>query len=253
MSKEEKKMSSFTTKNEDELRAKFYELFKNNPIFESEIMINLGLFLSRQALSQILFANEIYQKILNVQGSIFEFGVRWGQNLALFESLRGIYEPYNYNRKIYGFDTFKGFPSVHAKDTSSSYSSQPGEYSVSNNYDEYLEQVLNYHESESPLSHIKKYELIKGDATVTIDKFLEENPHLVVALAYFDFDIYEPTRKCFEAILPYFTKGSVIVFDEVNHPHFPGETMALNEIIGLNKIRIQRSQYKVHSAYFIYE
>lgn len=41
-----------------------------------------------------------------------EFGVRWGQNLALFESFRGIYEPYNYNRKIVGFDelNYNKFP-----------------------------------------------------------------------------------------------------------------------------------------------
>ena len=29
-----------------------------------------------------------------------EFGVRWGQNLALFESFRGIYEPYNYSVEL---------------------------------------------------------------------------------------------------------------------------------------------------------
>ena len=43
---------------------------------------------------------EIYRKILDVHGVIMEFGVRWGRNLALFESLRGIHEPFNHNRKI---------------------------------------------------------------------------------------------------------------------------------------------------------
>ena len=45
-----------------------------------------------------------------------EFGVRWGQNLVTLSNLRGIYEPFNYSRKIIGFDTFEGFPSVHEKD-----------------------------------------------------------------------------------------------------------------------------------------
>ncbi len=48
--------------------------------------------------------------------AFMEFGVKWGQNLALFQSFRGMYEPYNHNRKIIGFDTFEGFPSVDKKD-----------------------------------------------------------------------------------------------------------------------------------------
>ena len=36
---------------------------------------------------------------------VIEFGVRWGANLGLFQSLRGMYEPFNYNRKIVGFET----------------------------------------------------------------------------------------------------------------------------------------------------
>ena len=60
--------------------------------------------------------HELYQKIISVHGIVVEFGVRWGQNLALFSSFRGMYEPYNYNRKIVGFDTFSGFPSVTSKD-----------------------------------------------------------------------------------------------------------------------------------------
>ena len=36
-------------------------------------------------------------------GVIVEFGVWLGHDLALFESLRGVYEPYNYTRRIIGF------------------------------------------------------------------------------------------------------------------------------------------------------
>ena len=61
----------------------------------------------------------MYKNIIDVQGIVMEFGVRWGQNLSLFSALRGIYEPYNRHRKIVGFDTFKGFPSIHEKDGTS--------------------------------------------------------------------------------------------------------------------------------------
>jgi hypothetical protein len=60
--------------------------------------------------------HDLYKKILDLQGIICEFGVFWGNNLALLETFRGMYEPYNYARKIVGFDTFAGFPHTHEKD-----------------------------------------------------------------------------------------------------------------------------------------
>lgn len=126
------------------LRDKFFKIFKECPIPEDELLSNLRLFISRQALTRILFMNMLYKKIININGIVIEFGVRWGQNLALFESFRGIYESYNYNRKIIGFDTFSGFPSVHEKDGKSDVISV-GAYSVNENFEQYLKQILDYH------------------------------------------------------------------------------------------------------------
>lgn len=223
-----------------ELREEFLNNFKNCPIPDNEILTNLGLFTNRQSLSRILFMNELYQKIININGVVMEFGVRWGQNLSLFTSFRGMYEPYNYTRKIIGFDTFEGFPSIHDNDGNKEFLKE-GAYGVSENYEKYLESILNYHENESPISHKKKFELIKGDATVTIFDYLEKNPQTIISFAYFDFDLYEPTKKCLEAILPRLTKGSIIAFDELNDPNFPGETIAFQEVLGVNNYKIVRS------------
>jgi hypothetical protein len=218
------------------IRRDFLDLFKESPIQENELLSNLGLYTSRQTLSRILFMHEIYKKIINTHGVIMEFGVRWGQNLALFENFRGIYEPFNYNRKIIGFDTFSGFPSVTCIDKGL----KKGDYGVSENYEEHLAKVLAYHESESPISHIRKYELIKGDATETLKEYLKNNPHTIIALAYFDFDIYEPTKECLKLIKDHITKGTILGFDELNVNDFPGETVALKEVLGLSSYRIQR-------------
>ena len=91
-------------------------LFQNCPLPEEEMMRNLGLFLNPADLKKFLFINDIYQKNIEIHGVIMEFGVRWGQNINLFQSLRSIYEPFNYSRKIIGFDTWSGFPSIHEKD-----------------------------------------------------------------------------------------------------------------------------------------
>lgn len=212
----------------------------------------MGLFIKRQELTKKLFFADLYRKFLPVHGVIMEFGVRWGQNLVTLTNLRGMLEPYNYSRKIIGFDTFAGFPSVHENDGDHSIIKK-GAFSVTDGYENYLSSVLNYHEMESPLSHIKKHELVKGDATVELEAYLKRHPETIIAFAYFDFDIYEPTKKCLELLKPHLTKGSIIGFDELLDPQFPGETIALKEALGFQNIAIQRMPYGGIQSYTILE
>ena len=245
-------VSSGASQKENVVRKKFFDLYNQCGIPETEIMNNLGLFINRQQLSRILFMHELYLKIINVHGIVIEFGVRWGQNMALFGNLRGIYEPFNYNRKIVGFDTFEGFASLDKKDGADAIM-QEGSYGVSNGYENILEQILDYHEFESPISHIKKHELVKGDATITAKQYFANNPHTIVALAYFDFDIYKPTYECLKIVSEHITKGSVIAFDELNCKEFPGETLALKEVFGLDKYAIKRMPYNSLTSYLVIE
>jgi hypothetical protein len=231
-------------------RNDLFQLFKTAPIPDNELLNNLGLFVSRQNLSRMLFIHELYQRIIPVHGVVMEFGVRWGQNLALFESLRGMYEPFNYNRKILGFDTFAGFPQLDDKDGGKL---TVGDYGVTSDYETFLTKLLEYHESESPIAHKKKFELVKGDATVTIEDYFERHPETIIALAYFDFDVYLPTKKCLEAIMGHITKGTVIAFDELNCPDFPGETIAVKEVLGLDRYAIRRSPLAPLCSYIVVE
>lgn len=233
-------------------REELIELFKRAPIPDDELMRNLGLFVNPPDIKKMLFLDDIYKKVLGVHGVVMEFGVRWGQNLALFQSLRSIYEPFNCNRKIIGFDTFEGFPSVHEKDGNSNYAAL-GAYAVSENYEQFLAQVLYLQEQESPINHVRKFELVKGDAIEGLMNYLKRNPESIVSLAYFDFDVYKPTKECLEMLKGHLTKGSVIAFDELNDPHFPGETIALKEVFGLDKYRICRSPYSHLQSYIVYE
>lgn len=240
----------FGPADEDDRRNKLVELMDNSPIPEQEKLLNTGLFLTPQNLSRVLYIDHLYKQILETQGVIMEFGCRWGQNLSLFTSLRGIYEPYNRLRKVIGFDTFEGFVDVDQKDGQEM---KQGAYSVTEQYDDYLNQVLTLQEKESPLPHLKKYEVVKGDVCTTVPKYLEENPHTIIALAYFDLDLYKPTKEVIEALLPRITKGAVIAFDEINDPACPGETLALLETFGINNFHIKRYQYNARTSYFIYQ
>jgi len=226
---------------------------RNSPLPDNELTGNLGLYIERMHLSRILLMHKLYCQIISVPGCVIEFGVRWGQNIALFNSFRGMYEPYNYTRKIIGFDTFSGFPGVTTEDlvkTAQEKSGKAGDYDVTIGWENKLETLLQHHESLSPLPHIRKWELIKGDATQSFPQYLEDHPELIVSLAYFDFDIYTPTKICLESLMPRLTKGSIVVFDELNCAEFPGETVAVNEIVGIKNIALHRDPNNPYVSWF---
>ena len=243
-------IKSLSPIHEQELRKQLLTLFRDTPIPDNELFANLGLFLSRWQLCRMLYMADLYKLILGVHGNIFEFGCRWGQNLALFSSLRAIHEPFNLSRKIVGFDTFSGFPSVDAKDGADPIAAV-GHYATSAGYEAHLSQILNYHEQINPNPHIKKFELVKGDASVEAERYFAANPHTIVALAYFDFDLYKPTLRCLELVREHMTKGSVLAFDELNMEEFPGETLALKEVFGLARYKIQRNPNSQFQSYIV--
>lgn len=252
METEETGIKTYDSLEERAVRKKMLQLMKETPIPDDQILPNLGLFLNSKNLSRILFMDHLYRLAVETPGVIMEFGVRWGQNCALFAALRGIYEPFNRHRMIVGFDTFQGFPSVCPKDGASDMI-YTGNLAVTTGYKEYLEEILRCQEQDNPLGHITKFALRKGDASIEIERYLEENPQTIVALAYFDFDLYDPTKRCLEMIGPRLVKGSVIGFDELNDPDSPGETLALMEMLGLRNIRLKKYRYASRVSYLIIE
>lgn len=235
-----------------EARKKLFSLFEKRPMSDEELLVNLALYMRSGALAKILFINEVYQKIVDVPGIVCEFGVWWGQSLVLFENLRAVYEPYNYTRRVVGFDTFQGYSNISEADRRSETISD-GVYGVPENYEQYLASLIDYHEKENVMGHVKKHALVKGDATVSGPAYFKENPEAVVALAFFDLALYEPTKACLEAIMPRLVKGSLVVFDELNHPDYPGETRAVMETLGLRNHRLHRSRFLPDRSYFVIE
>jgi hypothetical protein len=209
-----------------------------------------ALFLKRQALSRLLYYDQLYRRIVNVPGVICEFGVQWGTTMATLANLRGIYEPYNHSRRIIGFDTFAGFKGATAEDGPAV---KDGGYATDERYETELADILAIHESFSPISHLRKFELVKGDVCDTVPIWLDSNPGLVVAMAIFDMDIFGPTKAALQLVLPRLVRGSLLVFDELNCPHFPGETQAVQEVLGLNRLRLERSPLQPYCAFAVFE
>ena len=239
----------YSSDNESSAREEMLGLLKRAPIPDDQLLSNIGLFIESKNLARMLFMDHLYRQIVDVHGVVMEFGTRWGQNASLLAALRGIYEPFNRHRRIVAFDTFTGFPSLAPEDGGSNLM-QMGQLATAEGYEQFLAEVIGTQEALNPLSHIKKFEICKGDATVQLPQYLERSPETIVAFAYMDFDLYEPTKAVLEAIKPRLARGAVVVLDELGARGFPGEAQALDEVFGFNNVRLQHFSHQPHCAWF---
>lgn len=198
-------------------------------------------FCDRTALSRFLVKNEIFKRITGVQGSIIECGVHFGGGLMTWANLSSLYEPLNHRRRIIGFDTFTGFPNVTEKDAGGSKYAFDGGYAGGSVGD--MEDAIALFNVGRPLAQAPKMHIVAGDFMETCDAYLAANPHLVISLLYLDFDIYEPTKHALEKLLPRVTKGGIIAFDELHVEEWPGETQALQEVVGISSTRLERMPF----------
>jgi hypothetical protein len=224
------------------------ELGKRVPI--SYIVDNFAKYISRQELSRFMVRHEMYNRILNLKGSIIECGVFAGSGLMTWAQLATIMEPIGFWRHIYGFDTFEGFPGIHENDLQGGALDWKKGDVKDESYDDLL-RCIELYDANRFLDQIPKVSLVRGDFLRTGDVFMKENPHLLVSLLYLDFDLYEPTRKALELFLPRMGKGSILAFDEINNPHWPGETLAFLESVKISEVRIQKFPYEPNMAFIV--
>lgn len=212
---------------------------------------NFPKYVRRQHLKRFLALYEIFKLVLPVKGSIIECGVYRGFGLMTWAKLSAMLEPENLTRRIYGFDTFKGFPAVNERDRNPLMPARPSQLAA-DSHDELLRLIREY-DADRFLGHIRKVELVKGDITKTLPEFIANRQHLVVSLLSLDCDLYEPTRVALEHVLPRMPKGAVVAFDELDNPIWPGETAAAVEATGLGRFRLRRLEWDPYIAYAVIE
>ena len=213
-------------------------LFDNSHCPTFDKLRNFTKYVRRQDIARFLCRFEIFKRQLEVKGSIVECGVHHGGGAMTWAQISATLEPYNYHRKIIGFDTFAGFPDVAAEDGMGTHA-RPGAFEEG--YDVFSELTLAVQEFDANrfINHKQKVELVRGDANETIPRYLSDNKHLLVSLLYLDFDIYQPTVTALAHFLPRIPKGGIVAFDEVNNPDWPGETLALLEKLNLRQHKLE--------------
>lgn len=214
---------------------------------------NFEMYVHRRHLARFIVRYELFKKILDVKGSIIECGVYEGGGLLGWAKLSSILEPYALNRKIIGFDTFEGFPEISKKDNGKGNQNlRKGAFKTDDTTYENILLSIDKYNNERYLNNFDKIELVKGDAVRTIPNYLKKNKHLIIALLFMDFDLYEPTKVALETFLPRIPKGGIIAFDQVNNSGWAGETIALVEKwTTLNQLEIKKYHFDTNIAYIV--
>lgn len=205
----------------------------------------------RKTVTRFITLYELFKMALDVKGSIVECGVFRGFGLMTWAHLSAVLEPANLTRRIYGFDSFEGFPQVGEKDRNDFRSPEAG--GLRADAFEELSKIVGIYNQDRFLGHVDKVNLVKGDVTKTIPPFLAQHQHLVVSLLFMDVDLYEPTKVALEHFVPRMPKGAVIAFDELDNPIWPGETLAAVEAVGLNTLRLRRFPWDPYIGYAVIE
>jgi len=237
----------FRTEAEKEVGRNIEQIFQccQDPV---EIKLeNFPKYVRRQHLKRFLALYELFKLVLPVKGSVVECGVHRGFGVMSFAKLSAMLEPENFTRRIYGFDTFEGFPETTDRDRSSTAHPENGQLAA-DSYDE-LVQLIKEYDRDRFLGHIPKVELVRGDIKRTIPEFIASHPHVVISLLFMDCDLYEPTRTAIENFLPRMPKGSILAFDELDNPIWPGETLAILETVGIKNLGLQRLEWDPYIAY----
>jgi hypothetical protein len=206
---------------------------------------------TRQSIAKFLTKYELFKMIMPINGSIIEGGVLHGGGTLAWAKLSSILEPNNHTRKIIGFDTFDGFPSIHDQDHKGSDGSLLEKNALRGSSFDDVMNAIRVYDLNRPLSHISKIELVKGDIAKTCENYVQENPHLVVSMLYLDVDLYEPTKILLENFVPKMPKGAIVVFDELNAKMFPGETRAVDEVVGIRNLKIERFSFDSYVSYAV--
>ena len=185
---------------------------------------------------------EFFKRTSDIRGEIVEFGIFKGNSFFRWIKFRDLLEQTS-SRKIIGFDIFGDFPEANFEDDKlkrdAFVKETKGGKSIS--YDE-ITTLL----SKQNLQ--KNVEIIKGDILKTLDKYLDDNPHLKISLLHIDVDLYEPTKVILEKLYNRVTKGGIIVLDD--YGAFAGTNKAVDDFFK-NKTEIKKLSYSNAISYIV--
>lgn len=156
----------------------------------------------------------------DVDGDIVECGVGRGKSLFYLGYLSKLL---NSNKRIYGFDSFEGFPEP-TKEDSSDRNPKKGDWSFAN-MSLVKNRFLFAGVGDFFNTHVT---LIKGFFNETMK---DNNLPPKISFLHIDADLYQSTKDVIENSYSLLSKGAIVVLDEYADAKWPGVEKAMKEFM----------------------
>lgn len=214
------------------------------PDFSKAIEYENAFYLScvNTRFSKLLSHYELYKMTAELPGDVVECGVFKGCSFVRFAAFRELLR-HAYSHRLIGFDTFGKFPETNFEEDKKyrkNFVGVAGDQSIST---EQLTEVL----ENKGLN--KNIELVPGDITRTVPKYVAENPNLKISLLNMDTDVYEPAMTILEHLFPKIVKGGILILDD--YAKFPGETKAADEFFKDKDVTVKKFPFAVTPCYLV--
>ena len=154
---------------------------------------------------KILARAGLVRSVADVPGDIVDAGTFKGISTIQMAHFLRIYQPHG-KAKVVSFDTFEAkFPKV-----------REDEAADAERHSTLFEETAyaQIGEAIKRLDLASRVELIKGDITETLPRFLVERPGFRISLLHCDLDVYAATKSLLTAAWPRVVVGGVVVFDQ---------------------------------------
>lgn len=204
------------------------------------------------------YYNFIINNINKIKGDVFEFGCYRGKSL-LAQGI--ILKKMKSNKTIYGFDSFRGFPSYNKYDSFKYLKSNKKIYhkhlinkkirsfilkrkinkkNISGSFDfsDQSKEELLRKIKELKLDNIK---LIEGNFSDSIPKFFKNYKDKILC-ANIDSDLYESYEITLPFVYKHLSKGGYIHLDEYYSLKFPGAKIACDKFFKKNNIKLKKNK-----------
>lgn len=182
--------------------------------------------------AKFLYFKRIFDQVKHLNGDVVECGVGPGHSLLMWAILL---KDEMKRRKLWGFDSFEGFPEPSVYDRSER-KVQRGEWKAT--VGEVME-TLRHAQVDVDFT-VSQLTLVKGWFQESLPKY-RGNP---IVLLHLDIDLYKSYRVALENLYPKVVPGGAILFDEYmgsrENVEWPGAQKAIDEYLGEKEVFIQR-------------
>jgi len=185
-----------------------------------EIRTKPFLMMSTESMGLLRYFGRLFDEIAHVEGDIVECGVYHGRTFLMLAYLLSE-EQSKFNRMIWGFDSFKGFPQPTAEDILFRIPNK-GRFRATS-----LEKVSEFFRSSGLSREFidTQIRLIPGFFSESLKNF----PDRPIAFLHIDCDLYQAHHEVLTNLFPKVAEGGIVSFDDYHDVDWPGATKAIDE------------------------